>query len=40
MAGLTALLARGLPYKLDLMLAALLGVGAGLLLEGKRKEAA
>lgn len=39
-AGLTALLARGLPYKLDLMLAALLGVGAGLLLEGKRKEAA
>ena len=38
-AGLTALLARGLP-KLDLMLAALLGVGAGLLLEGKRKEAA
>ncbi|OHX21968.1 AzlC family ABC transporter permease [Chromobacterium sphagni] len=32
-AGLTALLARGLPYKLDLMLAALLGVAAGLTLE-------
>ncbi|UTH75588.1 AzlC family ABC transporter permease [Chromobacterium sp. IIBBL 290-4] len=32
-ASATALLARGLPYKLDLMLAALLGVLAGLLAE-------
>ena len=40
-AGLTALLARGMPYKLDLMLAAVVGVAAGMLLERApgRKEA-
>ncbi|MEN3811641.1 AzlC family ABC transporter permease [Chromobacterium piscinae] len=40
-AGAVALLARGLPYKLDLMLAALAGVAAGMLLErGQKREAA
>lgn len=36
-AGLAALAGYGLPYKLGLMLAALAGVGAGLLLEGKQQ---
>lgn len=39
-ASVVAMLARGLPYKLDLMLAAVVGVATGLLLEewNKRKE--
>ena len=39
-AGAVALLCRNLPYKLGLMLAALAGVAAGLLLDRPRKEAA
>ncbi|QRO31631.1 AzlC family ABC transporter permease [Chromobacterium violaceum] len=40
-AGAVALLARGLPYKLDLMLAALAGVAAGMMVErGQKREAA
>lgn len=41
-AGVVAMLGRGLPYKLDLMLAALAGVLSGLLLErwARRKEQA
>ncbi|WP_159880244.1 AzlC family ABC transporter permease [Aquitalea denitrificans] len=41
-ASVVAMLGRGLPYKLDLMLAAVVGVASGLLLEqwNKRKEQA
>jgi predicted branched-subunit amino acid permease len=35
-AGITALLAYNMPYRLGIILAALVGIAAGLLVEGKQ----
>ena len=37
-AGITAVIANPLPYKMGLMLAALTGIAVGLMIEGRRDE--